>query len=218
MTCYGVPYEIRRNEALERDDERMETIKPLAEITEPDPRNLLWIIIDQETGADRRNTLKDMYAAVADFELGPNVPEKIRSQFAVAQNLAVYAWFCYHFHMNAELQAFACIEFALRLRLKPATRSQEHFKTMLLQAVKSGLMKDNGFRYFPVRQVQGPRTVPTPSGPKVVYSHVELLVETLPQMRNDLAHGATTLFDGGPGMIRLAADIINQLFATAPAP
>jgi hypothetical protein len=37
-------------------------------------------------------------------------------------------------------------------------------------------------------------------------------VEILPPMRNDLAHGASTLFDGAPGMLRIAADIINQLF------
>lgn len=190
----------------------METLKPLAEITEPDFRNTVRVFVNMKTGARRKNTLKDMHDAVAVIQLGPNVPEEIRSQFAVGQNLAVYAWFCYHFHMNAELQAFACVEFALRLKLKPATQGERHFKTMLRKAVQTGLITDAGFKYFPVPNVQGPRDVQTTSGPKTVNSHSEALVELMPQMRNNLAHGATTLFDGAPGMLRLAADIINQLY------
>lgn len=190
----------------------METLKPLAEITEPDFRNQIKVFINQRTGETRRNTLKDMHDAVSDLRLGADVPENIQTQFAVAQNLAVYAWFCYRFHMTAELQALATIEFALRLRLQPATENERHFKTMLRTAVKKGLIKDGGFHYFPVPPSKK-QTVVTKSGPKVVDSYSELLVELLPSMRNDLAHGATTLFDGAAGMLRIAADLINQLFA-----
>jgi len=122
----------------------------------------------------------------------------------------------YPFHMSAQLQAFACIEFALRLRLKPTTRQDGHFKTMLRKAASIGLLKDSGFYFFPVEQNQKARTFFSKGKTKVVTSHVEVLIETLPDLRNNLAHGATTLWDGAAGMLRLAADIINQLFATAP--
>jgi hypothetical protein len=192
----------------------MESLKPLAEITEPDFRNQIKVYINQRTGDIRRNTLKDMHEAVSDLQLGANVPEDIQTQFAVAQNLAVYAWFCYRFHMTAELQALATIEFALRLGLKPTTESERHFKTMLRTAVKKGRIKDSGFHYFPAPPTKK-QTVATKSGPKIVHSYSELLVELLPSMRNDLAHGASTLFDGAPGMLRITADIINQVFATS---
>lgn len=196
----------------------MDTLKPLAEITEPDFRNQILVFINQQTGEARRNTLEDMHAAVADVELASNVPEDVRTQFAVGQNLAVYAWFCYRFHMTAELQALAALEFALRLKLQPANDGERNFKTMLRRVVKSGLIQDSGFRYFPVPPTHGPQTVPTKTGPKTVHSYAELLVELLPQMRNNLAHGASTLFDGGAGMLRLVADLINQLFAAKTSP
>lgn len=190
----------------------METIKPLAEITEPDFRNLIKVFINCKTGEARRNTLKDMHDAVSGLHLNANVPEDIQTQFAVAQNLAVYAWFCYRFHMTAELQALAAVEFALRLKLKPATDHERQFKTMLRTAVKKGLIKDGGFHYFPAPPARV-QTIPTKSGPKVVHSYSELLTELLPDMRNNLAHGASTLFDGAAGTLRVAADIINQVFA-----
>jgi hypothetical protein len=190
----------------------METLKPLAEITEPDFRNRIKVFIDETTGKTRSNTLKDMHDAVSGIHLNQDVPGDIQEQFTVAQNLAVYAWFCYRFHMTAELQAHATVEFALRLKLQPATDKERQFKAMFRAAVKKGLIKDSGFHYFLVPPNTN-QTVPTKSGPKVVHSYSELLVELLPEMRNDLAHGATTLFDGALGTLRTAADIINQLFA-----
>jgi hypothetical protein len=190
----------------------VEVLKPLAEIGEPDSRNLLRVFVNNKTGAERRNTLKDMHDAVSGIVLDAKVPEDIRSQFAVGQNLAVYAWFYYRFYMNAELQALACIEYALRLKLNPQTPGEKNFKTMLRKAVREGLIKDQGFRFFPVMPNQGVRRLPTKTGEVIVNSYSELLVEILPPMRNNLAHGASTLFDGAPGMLRIAADIINQLF------
>lgn len=191
----------------------VEVLKPLSEIGEPDPRNLLRVFINNQTGDERRNTLKDMHDAVSGITLDPKVPEEIRSQFAVGQNLAVYAWFYYRFYMNAELQALACIEFALRLKLNPQSPGEKNFKAMLRSAVHTGLIKDQGFRFFPVPLSHGPRQIPAKGGVVTVSSYSELLVELLPRMRNNLAHGASTLFDGAPGMLRISADIINQLFA-----
>ncbi len=195
----------------------MDTLKPLAEVTQPDFRNQILVFINKRTGEQRQNSLQDMHAAVSDIELAPNVPEDIRTQFAVGQNLAVYAWFCYRFHMTAELQALATLEFALRQKLQPTKDGEQNFKTMLRRAVKIGLIRDGGFRYFPVPPTHGPKTIATKAGPKTVYSYAELLVELLPQTRNDLAHGANTLFDGGAGMVRLVADLINQVFSENPA-
>ncbi len=195
----------------------VEVLKPLAEIGEPDPRNLLRVFINRTTGTQRQNTLKDMHDAVSGIALNSNVPEDIQSQFAVGQNLAVYAWFYYRFYMNAELQALSCVEFALRLKLNPQSPSAKNFKTMLRRAVHTGLIRDQGFQFFPIPIIKEPRQIPTKAGTVTVNSYSELLVELLPPMRNNLAHGASTLFDGAPGMLRIAADIINQLFAAADA-
>jgi hypothetical protein len=195
----------------------VEVLKPLADIGEPDPRNLLRVFVNKQTGVQRTNTLKDMHDEVSCILLDEKVPEDIRSQFAVGQNLAVYAWFYYRFYMNAELQALACIEYALRLKLDPQSSGEKNFKTMLRKAVQDGSIKDQGFRFFPVPPNHGPRQISTKSGMVTVNSYSELLVEILPPMRNNLAHGASTLFDGAPGMLRIAADIINQVFATTTA-
>jgi hypothetical protein len=88
----------------------MESLKPLEKITGPDSRNLVRVFVNLKTGAQRKNALKDMHDAVSVIALGPNVPAEIRSQFAAGQNLTVYAWFCYHFHINGQDTAGRSIE------------------------------------------------------------------------------------------------------------
>lgn len=43
--------------------------------------------------------------------------------------------------------------------------------------------------------------------------YVEVLIETMPSLRNDLAHGSPILHNQALSSIQICADFINQLFS-----
>lgn len=143
--------------------------------------------------------------------LNESVPEKLRSHFATAQNLLVYSWYFYPFQMAAELNAYASLEFALRERLRPGD-PKLGFKDLLRQAHAMKLIADDRFELFT------PRTAPSRLPKDVdaavqVRTYVDVLIDTMPSLRNYLAHGTTMLAPNAATTLLLCADLINQLYA-----
>ena len=174
----------------------MESLKPLAELTVPDERNLYFVVTEGSAGA-RRLCQEDIYAVVSEIALHAGVPESIRSHFSQAQNLAVYSWFHYPFHVTAQLLAFISVEFALKHRLN----SQAPFKRLITTAVEKGLIKDHGFAIAAHRE-------------NATEPYVQTLIEVMPWLRNRLAHGASMLHNNSVSSLRICADFINQLYAS----
>lgn len=140
--------------------------------------------------------LKELHTEVKNIDLIPQVPEDVVSQFNVAKMLAVYAWSYLPLHQAAELKAFSTLEMALRIKLAPNKRTT--FKVLLDKAVENGYLKDDIFSAFPsLRNIKG-------------YS--AKLPNLVSSMRNDLAHGDTSLNHGSVFTLRHCATIINSLF------
>jgi hypothetical protein len=173
----------------------MESLKPLQEITEPDVRNTYFVVTEASAKA-RKLTLADIHEVAHEIVLRETVPEDIRSHFAQAQNLAVYSWFYYPFNVTAQFMAFVSVEYALKQRLK----SKGTFKHLIRKAVDEGLIRDEGFAI--ARHRKNSET-----------KYVETLVEVMPALRNDLAHGSSMLHNNSLSSLRICADFINQLFA-----
>src|SRR5664279_217270 len=79
------------------------------------------------------------------------VPQEIVLQFETARNVYLYAWFVYRFYPVAEHQSLACLELALRERLKEEIRTGKikgkmpTQRPLLKYAVDHGLVKNEGF-------------------------------------------------------------------------
>lgn len=174
-------------------------LKPLNQVTEPDRRNCYYVV-ERADGKVGPLSLEDLHLWASRITLEPCVPEPVREHFAQAQNLAVYSWFYFPFNVTAQLLAFASVELALRFRLQPKAKAPK-FKTMIRQAVRLGLIKDEGFM---VAQGRNYETEPP---------YVEVLIETMPSLRNDLAHGSPILHNQALSSIQICADFINQLFS-----
>ena len=167
----------------------MEVIKDFESLFEVDER---WKFF----GRSDASYLKELHTEVKNIELIPEVPEDVISQFNVAKMLAVYAWNYFPLHQVAELKAFSTLEMALRIKLAPNKRTT--FKMLLDKAVESGYLKDNIFSAFPtLGNVKG-------------YS--AKLPNLVSSMRNDLAHGDTSLNHGSVFTLKHCATIINSLF------
>jgi hypothetical protein len=133
-----------------------EKLRPAALVCEPDPRSTAFVRIDRATGTARRVELSDHHEAIARLTLHPGVPEHIVVQFETTRNLYLYAWFIYRFYVVAEHHGLACLELALRDRLKPEINAGAiHYKSkkptlkpLLKYAAEHGLIRNEGFEVW----------------------------------------------------------------------
>lgn len=198
----------------------MERLKSLADITQPDPRHQSWQVREKDSGQWRQRTLEDHYAGVASCELSPTVPELVRNSFTIAQNLLLYSWFVYAFVPVAELHALATVEFALRLRGLGDEGGQNSLKAHLREAVDRGWLRDDGVAEFAAASVGNidllesiatePAEGEDPADPQ---TYVKRLIDVLPGIRNRLAHGTYALEPGAYSTLRIAGQLINQLWS-----
>ena len=208
-------------------DPTCETLKPLDELLKEDFRNTILSYQNPTTKEWRRQEARDLHRLAAHARLGDHVPGKLQSHFAMAQNLALYAWFYFPFHMAAQLHAFASLEFALREVLQPANRAETTLFRMLTRAVAQQLITDSALVLHPapkspdgkfpalvmVKGSDGIRRREARWFPR----WVETLPHFLPERRNDLAHGSTTLWED-PSVLWICADLINQLYRSPGSP
>jgi hypothetical protein len=169
---------------------------------------------------------------------------EIRQQFETAKNLSLYSWFVYRFHPIAKVAGYACLEAALRKRVEMdqavvLANGQRHagFKQMLKHAVASGWIRNDGFElarrisYVRAREKaliediernrdKEPFPIREPTEEEIERElrslpYAENLVDSIPTIRNHLAHGHSFLDAGSVSVLRVVAEAINQLFPVA---
>lgn len=203
-----------------------DAFKPLGEVTKEDIR---WTFFYGYTLGER---LEHRHAQIAEITLNDSVPAGIRTQFDVARNLLLYAWYVYRFTTVAELHAYSTLEMALREKAKLEKLYPQHKKNgderplMLAElarwSVERGWVTDAGFEIARQRlvQIQAQREmytamgVETPLTPDELDSqnYCKILIDCVPSMRNSFAHGSSSVYNGGFGALMICRDWINQLF------
>lgn len=184
----------------------MEELKPLAKLVEPDERHLFFEQFDPETCEYRPLRQEDIYKRAAEVSLHAGVPETIRSHFATALNLLAYSWFYYPFNVTAELLGYVSVEFALKTKYPENKRAS--LKTLLERAIYDGLLTEAGFSV-------GRRAEEVEAHHRASPPNRDLLNQVLGAMRelrNDLAHGNSTVHMTGAAAVLFCAELINQLY------
>lgn len=127
-------------------------------LCDPDPRARYFVRVHPESGSIQPLSISNLYESVAAYPLSDAVPENVRILFDTARNLYLYAWFVYRFYNVAEQQAFACLEMALRERLKdemplpeeywPRKREEQppSLRPMLRYIIDWSYIQNKGFR------------------------------------------------------------------------
>jgi hypothetical protein len=169
----------------------MEQFKSFAEITSVDESHRALAHV---TGY--LISLPKLHAKLASVDTHEGVPEDVRGQFNVARNMALYYYFHYAMAPEVQMKTYAVIELALKRRFPESVGKS--LAALLKKAVSAGLLKDSGFRHL---------EDPDPSNP-----YCRTLLEVLPRLRNESAHGSTFLTPDCVGHIEKCADLINQLF------
>lgn len=198
----------------------MDTLKPLEKVTEPDERWANFGYPDPVDFSFHPIALAERHAAIAAISLKLCVPEYIREHFETAKNLLLYAWFVYRFIPVAELHAYSTVEMALKERARQAALKTRNLARLMEVAIERGWIVDEGFsnirreREAMEQEWEWRRQlgfVPTPDE-KDAQRYCKMLLDSMPHLRNDLAHGSKTLHPGGIGTLAICADLINQLF------
>jgi hypothetical protein len=217
------------------EDDRREHLKPLAEITCPDPRSRGSGFFGTPPTFTEKG-LEDHYAQLVDLRLHEVVPRDIWEHFETARTVYLYSWYAYRLIHVAELPALASLELALRERLKPGGKPPG-LGRLLGTAVEAGLIQDRDLRRWQRSQKardkarlqqemidEGFRRVigdpnwnseqasDPPSAPADPQGFVKRLAKGLPKYRNELAHGSFRLTPEGTAVLELCCDLINQLW------
>jgi len=200
----------------------METLKPLAEICAPDPRQTAFVLRHRITGEIRARTLVDVYQEIAEIDLTADVPDQVRSAFATTRNLMLYSWFVYAFGVVAELQALATLELALKRRLDPSDKRRRlTLLPLMREAIDRQLLVDDGvidvilpLLGTPERQASDQVRLAPGSDPQ---QYVKRLAKSMSFIRNELAHGTFMLWPHRIGTLHLIARLINQAYTRTGA-
>lgn len=171
------------------------------------------------------------------------VPEDISLQFETARNLYMYAWIIYRFYPVAEHQSLACLELALRDRLKDVIHMREPgsagrrpmLRGLLKYAVAHAIIKNEGFERWRNRgeinararlemdklremseknltEISWDDSNIQVTSEDLDWDYANVLVDFLPEIRNEYAHGSTTLHNLALETIQIVCEIINQLY------
>lgn len=192
-----------------------DTLKMFDEVLQADSRWGAFVLRNRETGEIRRLTLRDRYSHIEAITLVSAVPEVIREHFDTARNLLLYSWFAYRFIPVAELHAFSSVEYALRIK---SGKSKWMLKKLLALAIKNKWIEDGGFRNYKVVEegtVDGESAATNPDASDA-QKYCKILLDSFPDLRNELAHGSNMLHPGGLTTLVICADLINQLFEPRP--
>lgn len=185
--------------------------------------------------------LADHHELISAYVLHAGVPQEIVLQFETARNVYLYAWFVYRFYPVAEHQCLACLELALRERLKEEIRTgkikgkRPALRLLLKYAVDNGLVRNEGFSAWQNRgEIRSRARVEMEKLHEVSeknlavvtwdesdiqitaedldWDYVKMLPDQLPQLRNDYAHGSTDLHNWSLRSFQIVSEIINQLW------
>lgn len=194
-------------------------LKPLDQIGAPDPRHGVLA-----------STLGRHHAVIELMQLDDSAPDDVLIHYETARNLLLYSWFVYRFLPLAEMQAYASVERALKLRIGEATlerrRGLRGFRKLLEYAIAQGWLDDEGFahhRRMRERREHNMERLAEILGESSAIAAdegqqpcVQILSDSLPSLRNVIAHGDRYLSHTTYFTLELCRDIIQQLFRPTP--
>jgi hypothetical protein len=218
-----------------------ERLRPAEYVCEPDPRSTMFVRIDRQNGTSRVIELADHYEQISEYVLHAGAPQEIVLQFETARNVYLYAWFVYRFYPVAEHLSLACLELALRERLKEEIRTgkikgkRPTLYPLLKYAVDHGLVKNEGFSVWQNRgkinssarvEMEKLREASEKNLTEITWDesdiqitaedldwdYVKILPDLLRRLRNEYAHGSSDLHNWSLRSFQIVSEIINQLY------
>lgn len=207
-------------------------LKPLDQVYEPDRRQQSF---DYE--------LKDYHAALSNINLNDSAPIKVQQLFETAKNLSLYSWFVYRFHQTSELTAYSALEMALREKyiaenpeVQPKKRPIGLHKFMQIAKSERWITNEG----FPSLYARAKQLAEHEKTIEVIKTHdfdkepshireeaseaeiemalmnldiVDAITSNASKIRNDLAHGSSTLHPDSISTLTIISEVVNQIYS-----
>ena len=146
----------------------------------------------------------------------------VRSYMNSVLTLWLYGWLYYPFYPMAIFLSMTAVELALKERFPSASRHESGLRKLLKTAKNAGVLRDEGFPSLRSRLEDAKaanqeiaKITGTPVEPIHEKPYVDILIESLPNIRNKFAHPDMHAIVP-PGMVVdnliVVAEIINQLW------
>lgn len=243
---FNLRYLAKENSSMIKE---AEILRNPSNISNPDPRTINLVVIDEQYKYPRPISIQDQYDCISNFILNSTVPKSISTHFETAKNLYLYSWHVYRFYPVAEQQAFATLEYALRLRLpefvnlykKKHLDREPTLRPLIKHAKKNNILQNNLFpsRHMWATQIAKRRfrtqihakmisdglneieyddSNVTPTKEDLNHDWLDGFIELIPNLRNDLAHGSSTLHHTVIHTFDVISSMINQLYPEIDEP
>ena len=199
-------------------------LKPIEALNNPDPTRFQVKAI--RPSAVIAETLEDHYQRIQNISLLHSAPEAVYIEFDMARNLLLYSWFVFRFVAAAELYAYGALEHALRIKVKhtPVANKSSFrgLKELLEHAVSQKWIRVELLPHYQrLEQIQtqewerAKQVFGDPDAWVVKLDpirYTKQLLDGIPALRNELAHGTHRLSFSGYLTLEICRDIIQQLF------
>lgn len=183
-----------------------------------------------------------VHEELQEIALNDTVPESVQQLFETAKNVSLYSWFVYRFHQVAESVAFQALEMGLSIRCEADAnfrtpknkRGLRKYLTYALAAKWIGNDAFTGQRRVAIGRARmrkiveaiadgvggEPKKSQEPADAEVEMTiaelssaeYIEQLMQAISNHRNELAHGSKMLTPRSPSVLRVVADLLNQLY------
>jgi hypothetical protein len=149
------------------------------------------------------------------------VPEAVRSYFATAKNICLYAWFSYDLYSVVQFLCYTTVEMALKKKFPVLGKDRRGLSHLLKEAVDNKLIKDKGFSHIRVirqnlaERLRNDRKVMRAGTRLRKSEYADSLATSLPYLRNAFAHPRMhqiVMPEQAKSMLRITAELVNQLF------
>lgn len=197
----------------------MEKFKQLDEIEKSDPRTHAFVIYDETLGDYRDKEISDVHKRLEEIQLEDYVPQEIRDHFITSKHLVLYSWYVYRFNAVADLHAVTSLEYALKIKSR---KEGMGLARLIAHAVENGWIEDADFsihrhktkiRKEERQQIHGILGVELADTDNPIDGeYTSILSKSLPFLRNDYAHGSSTIGPSSYSKLTIVAEFINKIF------
>ncbi len=189
-------------------------------------------------------TLEDLHSILSAINLDRNIPLDVQQLFETSKNVRLYAFYTYRFHQVSEMVAFSSLELAIKELYTirdPEKKQPLNLRALLLGAFKNGWIDNSLFHSdLENRTIIGIRRKRQKQADKEIKQHGKIItdpytyisqndlyegisnseaiigyIDLICEIRNNLAHGSTTLHPNSTTTLKQNANLINHMYRRA---